>query len=235
MLQVARDNYNSSQNALLEAQKRFSERTERERKAKAQFNSIQAELEKLGSETVTMKEVKSILSKCMNNLQQFQEHLSSLVTFFTQIHTFVEQTYELRAQDFIASATTSRQLIDDTPESERAAQKQRRMEDLLVDSLKLRGYYSVLREIAGTYVEVSRKHIIPGVNQVDRLSLTDEEGAEVSKARIQAKTKQIADFAEDAQKKINELADKVCILLINSIHSLLFLVPIGKDADVALL
>ena len=68
-------------------------------------------------------------------------------------------------------------------------------------------HLQALREISGAYVEVSKKYIMPGVNRVGQLSLTDS--STVSQVQVEAKTKQIAAFAETAQQKINELANKV--------------------------
>jgi hypothetical protein len=50
-------------------------------------------------------------------------------------------------------------------------------------------------------------YIMPGVNQVYQLTLADS--STVSQVQIEAKTKQIAAFAETAQQEISELANKV--------------------------
>jgi hypothetical protein len=76
----------------------------------------------------------------------------------------------------------------------------------LPSALKLRGYYLVAQELAATYVDVSQKYIMPGVNQVDRLSLTEAD--ELSEISIQRKVKAIQDFAEGAMTKIDDLANK---------------------------
>src|SRR5947209_19453628 len=56
-----------------------------------------------------------------------------------------------------------------------------------------------MREISRRYVEGSKKYIVPGVNQVDQLTLTDSES--VSKIQTEAKTKQIAAFVERRSRK----------------------------------
>ncbi len=142
----------------------------------------------------------------MVNLSEFQKELSELVRFFDSLYNFVDTTYKTQGQDFLRSAGNLKTMLDDVPAEERAAFKQARMDDMMVASLKLRGYYAVMREISGTYVEVSRKFIMPGVNQVDQLSLTDS--SSVSQRQISAKIKQISEFAEMSQGKISELANK---------------------------
>ena len=61
------------------------------------------------------------------------------------------------------------------------------MDRIFLSALKLRGYYLVAQELAATYVDVSQKYIMPGVNQVDRLSLTEAD--ELSEFNIQRKLK----------------------------------------------
>lgn len=143
--------------------------------------------------------LQKILGNCTENLYQFQQELSELVRFFDVLYNFVDTTYRTQGEDFPRSAGNLKTMLDHVPAEERAAFKQARMDDMMVASLKLRGYYAVMREMSGTCVEVSRKFIMPGVNQVDQLSLTDSSSVSQS---------QISNFAGTAQAKINELANK---------------------------
>jgi hypothetical protein len=75
-----------------------------------------------------------------------------------------------------------------------------------MDALQLRGHYLVAGELASVYVDVSRKHIMPGVDQIDRLA-TNGEGSSRTVAR--AKARAIQDYARKAQAEINDKAAKV--------------------------
>jgi hypothetical protein len=126
---------------------------------------------------------------------------------FTEFNQFDDAIPYNHGRNVTETTDRMEGLLADAPPETREAPKQDRMEMMLIYSLTLRGYYAVMREISGTYAEVSKKYIMPGVNQVDQLSLTDS--STVSQVQIEAKTKQIAAFAETAQQKINELANKV--------------------------
>ena len=76
-----------------------------------------------------------------------------------------------------------------------------------MDALQLRGHYLVAGELASVYVDVSHKHIMPGVNEIDRLGVTNGEGSSQMTAR--AKAKAIQDYARKAQADINAKAAKV--------------------------
>jgi hypothetical protein len=61
--------------------------------------------------------------------------------------------------------------------------------------------------MADTYVEVSSKYIIPGVNKVDRLSLNSD--VELSESALQNKISAVEHYSRDAQKKVSALAREV--------------------------
>ena len=82
------------------------------------------------------------------------------------------------------------------------------MQDLLVDALKLRGNYLVAGELASVYVDISKKHIMPGLNTVERLGLRSGEDSQMSPNQIIG---QILKSARKAQSEISTESKKVCI------------------------
>ena len=81
------------------------------------------------------------------------------------------------------------------------------MQDLLVDALKLRGSYLVAGELASVYVDISKKHIMPGVNAVERLGLGSGEDSQMSPTQ---RISLILKSARKAQSEISAKAEKVC-------------------------
>lgn len=77
---------------------------------------------------------------------------------------------------------------------------------LLLRAISLRGHYAVTREISGVYVDVSRKHILPEVDLVERLGLTQPEGQTKDNAE---KALELDEYATKALKEINFSAEKV--------------------------
>ena len=78
-----------------------------------------------------------------------------------------------------------------------------------MDALQLRGHYLVAGELASVYVDVSRKHIMPGVDEIDRLSVVTGDGNSHKLAR--AKARAIQDYARKAQKDFNTMTAMVTI------------------------
>ena len=76
-----------------------------------------------------------------------------------------------------------------------------------MDALQLRGHYLVAGELASVYVDVSRKHIMPGVNEIDGLSVMTGDGNSHKLAR--AKARAIQDYARKAQVVIGEMTARV--------------------------
>ena len=76
----------------------------------------------------------------------------------------------------------------------------------MVDALKLRGSYLVAGELASVYVDISRKHIMPGVNAVERLGIGSEENSQATTAQ---KLNHILKHARKAQSEISVKAEKV--------------------------
>lgn len=81
------------------------------------------------------------------------------------------------------------------------------MQDLLVDALKLRGSYLVAGELASVYVDISKKHIMPGVAAVERLGLPGS--GEDSQMSPTQRISLILKSARKAQSEISAKAEKV--------------------------
>ena len=40
-------------------------------------------------------------------------------------------------------------------------------------ALRVQGYFSVIQEVSSIYVQVSKRHILPGISMIDELGLQD--------------------------------------------------------------
>ena len=76
-----------------------------------------------------------------------------------------------------------------------------------VDALKVKGSYLMIGELANNYVDVSRKHIIPGISLVNRLmQSSDSEGAEAtSPTTIVNRVQEINSYARKAQTHVSRI------------------------------
>ncbi|KAI4092335.1 MAG: hypothetical protein L6R37_007595 [Teloschistes peruensis] len=174
----ARENYESSKKAFLESQQHYRELEARDRKENDKFKEIQLELQKLSQEDISIDKVKTILAKCIDNLTNFQENMTLLRRFFNDIHnriSVIDQTY---VASFLESAAQLAK--DDQTDKEK---------------LETRRAY---------YLEISKKHILPGVTQVNRLMLTISQ--DNSGTSLTEKVKQINTYARKAQSEISAVA-----------------------------
>jgi hypothetical protein len=73
-----------------------------------------------------------------------------------------------------------------------------------LDANSLHIYYAVTFELATMYVDVSKEHIMPGLDMLSGLSLRDHDPNEVD-----CKIRLIARYTKEVQIAINEAAQKV--------------------------
>lgn len=70
----------------------------------------------------------------------------------------------------------------------------------------IRGYFSVVFEVSRLYSEISREYIIPGINLIDSLGLS--QNRDITSQR----NKELEHYKKSAVQAIRELAEKVCYL-----------------------
>ncbi|KAI1636452.1 hypothetical protein F4809DRAFT_609608 [Biscogniauxia mediterranea] len=190
-----------AQQALFEAEDRLNNRLREDLKTTQEFNAMQLKLEELLSSETTMTQVKEVVEECVKHLQGFCEKLDELGAFFTQLSDFVEDMDRSRVDPFSTTARTTKALGDrakqeksETARARKEKVKKKKLEDLKLKALELKGYYLVVKVMADTYVEVSAKHIIPGVKEVDKLSLLGAKN--LSKKERAAKITEVGKRAE---------------------------------------
>ena len=71
----------------------------------------------------------------------------------------------------------------------------------------MRGSYKAVGELADAYVQISEKHIFPGVTQVNSLMSTGLQQSS-SQTSIMDKLKQINTYARKAQSDVSRIADQ---------------------------
>ncbi len=74
----------------------------------------------------------------------------------------------------------------------------------------MKGYYLVAKSMADTYTEVSAGYIIPGVNQIERLSLP--EAKNLTREERAAKISEVGHLAQTAKDEVKRIANQVHFL-----------------------
>lgn len=72
----------------------------------------------------------------------------------------------------------------------------------MVQSLSIQCYFSVICEISTTYVQVSKEHIMPGINLIDELSLERDQPYNMRVRRLET-------WGTDSRSKIENVASTV--------------------------
>ncbi|KXX82730.1 hypothetical protein MMYC01_200857 [Madurella mycetomatis] len=203
-----------AQQALFEAESRLNARLEEDLKATQEFDAMQLELEGLLRSKATVVQIKQILGKCTRHLQWFCEKFERLSQFFSLVHHHVDAMDQVRLRAFVTEAATTKTLGGRLMEAQARcgsrvkdyeALKQRKLEELKLRALELKGYYLVAHAMADTYVEVSTKHITKGVETVDRLRLSDE--SRISKEERANKVADVGGPAAEAKAAVIKLAN----------------------------
>ncbi|KAL8707445.1 MAG: hypothetical protein Q9220_007533 [cf. Caloplaca sp. 1 TL-2023] len=204
-LRRARSDYEESKREFLACEELFAELERQDKEAKDQFNEVQLQLQHLGQEQILMENTKEILSRCINNHIEFQDHIMHIRRFFSQIHEHVATIDSTYLADFVESADKLAQLPSTSPEQEIY---QRRQQKSTSTPKKLRESYVAAGEFALTYVEVSEKYIWPGAKEVNRLMLqgsgshqNNDDGMDMT-----AKINVINRYARRAQSEVSKIA-----------------------------
>ncbi|EEP79212.1 predicted protein [Uncinocarpus reesii 1704] len=198
MLKILRDNAEMSQNRLERSQKELKDQIGRQRELERKFHETNMKLRQLRGENVTVHKLIGILGDCIYNLTDFQEHVQKLVFFFDGLELLVTDVEEKHARQFVSSIDNMLKIRADRSINQVAMERTKK---------KLKeGHYAVARELAGVYVQVSKKHIIPTVQFVENLGISHS--ACETDEFDHSKPDLIAQKAKEAQEAINDISEK---------------------------
>ncbi|KAF8244013.1 hypothetical protein K440DRAFT_636553 [Wilcoxina mikolae CBS 423.85] len=181
----------------IESLKRFFKRKKAERAAKREQRlqtdnpKVSEKLQDISAMGATKDGVIKVLEECLHNLTDLKGDLEDLHSFFRTLHQEIENINKTRVPKFIKLAG---QPVNETTEP-----TDKRLEGLRREVLRLSGFYTRAGEKSSTYVTVSRKHIMPGINKVNGLNKLDKDA-------IDEKVKLIVEYSKAAEKDILELA-----------------------------
>ncbi|MCJ1294579.1 hypothetical protein MMC34_006137 [Xylographa carneopallida] len=201
----AANNLKISQSALKAAEENYSTSTDKFLESTAKFHDIQNQLDKLNAQKATFGEIRGVLRASIRALSDLKAQISAMLQFFQGVSAIVEFVMEnpyKRLLDTLRSGIEG-EGYQIAGISYTEFQKQ----TLLTSTLMVRGYFSVVFDIAKVYTEVSRKHIMPGMNLVDRLGLTDPADPDYAN-ELEREKVALRDYSSKAMVEIQELAGR---------------------------
>ena len=117
----------------------------------------------------------------------------SLEPFLEEIHTGIDQAGGDRA----ACRIDKLELYEENREA------------LMVTAAELQGGYFVMERLSGLYVDISRTHVMPGVNKIDELAIANS-----SKTPDATKMRELRLWSRDVRSQIDETASTVSTALL---------------------
>jgi hypothetical protein len=233
--QIRFERLRNAQTDLFEAEQRLVKFMDEEMRATEEANAMELELKKLLGEKATtvsprsciavpggradicqQAEVKEVVRDCVKHLHYFCEKLNELTSFFAQLQKFIENMQDTRVNPFGQAAAVTQtygnrvkagEQQDGPAQLKRQKVLERKLEQLRLKALEVKGYYLVAQAMADTYTEVSVKYIMPGVTTIARLSLPDAK--KMTKEERAQKVTEVGNMARQGAKDVRRLANTV--------------------------
>ncbi|OJD33904.1 ncu06413-like protein [Diplodia corticola] len=165
------------------------------------ISDIQLAIGKLQAENITLEEIVRILRASISALSGLKEQITSLLRFFQGISAMVEFAARGPCRDLLETMETGIDR-DDTGAIAGITYRDFQKQVLLNTTLMIRGYFSVVFEVSRLYSQISREYIIPGINLIDSLGLSQ------SRDITNQRNKELEHYKKSAVQAIRELAEK---------------------------
>ncbi|VTT69206.1 unnamed protein product [Fusarium fujikuroi] len=159
--------------------------------------TLDQQIQKLGSASCTLKEMKEIVSKAVRQILDLQFQVGTLLDFFKAIFKRVESMDQF-----------------ETMELERLVTDQGYKEDedikmiMVQTALDLKVSFTFVGRLAEMYSKVSVKYLLPGMQTVQMLGLSDDS---VTPAQLEWKARELAAFKTDSVENVRRLTMEVSI------------------------
>ncbi|KAK6354667.1 hypothetical protein TWF696_003807 [Orbilia brochopaga] len=147
---------------------------------KQQFQSVKAfdtaceDLSKLSDKTLDLKAINQILLRSIRALRDLNNYIDKMSNFFLEVSRYVDDTMELRLSQFKKQTGD----IEKRATSRTEEENNRHKTSAIMTALDLHGRFTLIHNIAGVYVDVSKKHITPGVKMMEGLTYLDDDDYE---------------------------------------------------------
>ncbi|KAL1630716.1 hypothetical protein SLS54_000587 [Diplodia seriata] len=165
------------------------------------ISDIQLAIGKLKAENITLEEIVRILRASISALSGLKEQITSLLRFFQGISAMVEFAARGPCRDLLETLETGIDR-DETGAIAGITYRDFQKQVLLNTTLMIRGYFSVVFEVSRLYSQISREYIIPGINLIDSLGLS--QNRDITNQR----NKELEHYKKSAVQAIRELAEK---------------------------
>ncbi|KAF8543660.1 hypothetical protein BDD12DRAFT_874098 [Trichophaea hybrida] len=203
----ARENVRNAQLGLGTSHTQYQKGAQDLQTATAALAEVQAELKSLKYENLTLENIHSILAKSIEALSQLKSQVGALTSFYKEVSGMIAFAVAQPLDDFLGTIEDGIAAGDHELNSESKVERMKLHEsqkrNLMACALSIQCYFSVISEISSTYVQVSKKHIMPGVNFIDELALTKA----TTGHEYHEKAHRLETWAADSKHEIEDVAN----------------------------
>ncbi|KAF3168069.1 hypothetical protein TWF106_010427 [Orbilia oligospora] len=197
-LKTAQTTFEMVQTKLEHAKTELSVTKEQHLQAKLDLDASQADLEALANEKIELKDILAIIESSIKSLKQMKQYVDDMCEFFKEVSTEVQNTMDGPMHKFLTK-------IDNAAIASGNRKDSRKIENLNVDqvnkgqlaqaALRLQGKLSIIGDVAGVYVSISKLYIKPGINKMEGLTYLSHSEY----------TLQLAEFKEWCSNSVEEI------------------------------
>ncbi|KAF3167125.1 hypothetical protein TWF225_012050 [Orbilia oligospora] len=195
MVDNARAKTDAANSALKEANKKLMESNKMLAEQQKALAEVQANLAKLQTAKITLEEVKAVLVQSIALIMKMKAQVEKLVKFFSAVATTVDVAVKTAVEPFMEEVSI---IVGGSLEN---VNEHYSLDDFTRTSIfhgvmTIRAYFSVFTDVAKMWVQLSHKHIMPG------LQIAEEVG--MSAQKIDPKNED-SRFRRDMAEKMNKL------------------------------
>ncbi|KAH0524105.1 hypothetical protein TsFJ059_009015 [Trichoderma semiorbis] len=203
-LSATQDLYLKSSQAMIEQQNKLSQ--------------IQADIKRLSMTTADLNEVKRILIRAIELIAQMKSQISNLCRFFGAIGATVDAVVMYNVQPFIDDITATTNDSTAGQSSITGYHYNDLTRTMIYQAVvTIKAYFSVFADIAGMWSQLCIEDIKPGLELVDKMSLSGEnEEQQLKMDELQNWTQKARDhITQVAAKKRAEIIDQLGVRIKN--------------------
>ncbi|CUS10672.1 unnamed protein product [Tuber aestivum] len=161
------------------------------------------DLGNLDTEKLTLAQIQDILKDSLKALTYLKSQVTRIVDFYSGITLMVKDASEHACDDFIETINLGLEDGgDETKTIERMELHEMQKRDVQTTALRVQSYFSVIQEVSSIYVQVSKRHILPGISMIDELGLQD--GPDPGESARKRQT--LDDYAYNTKKEVRMVA-----------------------------
>lgn len=152
--------------------------------------------------TLTQKEIKDVLQRCINAVADIKDQITNLVLFFGAFSTMVTNVIVHFTEDFLTQAKVVQDVVDEIGAIS--------LDDLIRQclatvTLMCLAYFSLFNTITNKYKTFSIEHIMPGVSLCEQMGKTTNDELHSVEARLL----KLQTYMENARKSMEVDAKQV--------------------------